>query len=80
MKTFNQFLLEAYSRAERQSHIKPKPKPVKVDTIRRSIRDRVNGEVKHFPYVQVLPNVQLRHNTPIIPTGKPNNKPMELEV
>lgn len=78
MKTFNQFLLEAYSRAERQSHIKPKP--VKVYPIRRSIRDTVNGKVKHFPYAEVLPNVELRHNTPIIPTGKPNNKPMELEV
>jgi len=79
VKTFNQFLLEAYSRAERQSHIKPKP--VKVDTtIRRSVRDIVDGKVKHFPYVEVLPNVELRHNTPIAPTGKPNNKPMELEV
>ena len=55
---------EAYSQAERQSHVKPRP--VDVETVTRKAKDMG----KNFYYKDVLPNDDLRHNTPIIPTNK----------
>ena len=71
MKTFNQFIAEAYPRAERQSHIKPKP--TTFQTIRRSVKD---GD-KYFPYGQVLPEKGIYHNTPVIPITQPITNPDE---
>ena len=61
MKSFNQFISEAYSKAERQSRIKPKP--VTFQTITRSAKDG-----KHFPYREVLPKKGIYHNTPVVQT------------
>ena len=68
MKTYNQFISEAYSKAERQSHIKPKP--VTFQTITRSAKDG-----KHFPYREVLPKKGIYHNTPVIPITQPITNP-----
>lgn len=72
MKTFQEFQ-EAYSQAERQSHVKPRP--VDVETVTRKTKDMG----KNFYYKDVLPNYQLRHNTPIIPTNKTkSNRGLEV--
>ena len=64
---------EAYSRAERQSHVKPRP--VDVETVTRKAKDMG----KNFYYKDVLPKYQLRHNTPIIPTNKTkSNRGLEV--
>ena len=68
MKTYNQFISEAYSRAERQSHIKPKPSTIQ--TITRSAKE----DGKHFPYREVLPKKGIYHNTPVAPTALPKKK------
>lgn len=72
MKTFQEFQ-EAYSQAERQSHVKPRP--VDVETVTRETKDKG----KNFYYKDVLPNYKLRHNTPIIPTNKTkSNRGLEV--
>ena len=64
---------EAYSQAERQSHVKPRP--VDVQTVTRKAKDMG----KNFYYKDVLPKYQLRHNTPIIPTNKTkSNRGLEV--
>ena len=63
MKTFSQFITEAYSKAEQQTHVKPKP--VEVQTITRRVKD---NDVE-YPYKQVLPKKNVYHNTPVIPTN-----------
>lgn len=64
---------EAYSQAERQSHVKPRP--VDVETVTRKVKDMG----KNFYYKDVLPNDKLRHNTPIIPTNKTkSNRGLEV--
>ena len=64
---------EAYSQAERQSHVKPRP--VDVETVTRKAKDMG----KNFYYKDVLPKYQLRHNTPIIPTNKTkSNRGLEV--
>jgi len=64
---------EAYSQAERQSHVKPRP--VDVETVTRKAKDMG----KNFYYKDVLPNDKLRHNTPIIPTNKTkSNRGLEV--
>jgi len=64
---------EAYSQAERQSHVKPRP--VDVETVTRKTKDMG----KNFYYKDVLPNDKLRHNTPIIPTNKTkSNRGLEV--
>ena len=68
MKTFNQFIAEAYPRAERQSHIKPKP--TTIQTITRTAKD--DGTL--FPYREVLPKKGIYHNTPVAPTVLPKKK------
>ena len=72
MKTYNQFISEAYSRAEKQSHTKPKP--TTIQTITRTAKD----DGKHFPYREVLPKKGIYHNTPVAPTALPkkSNKPV----
>ena len=67
MKTFKEFISEAYPRAERQSHIKPKPTTIQIIT--RSAKDG-----KHFPYREVLPKKGIYHNTPVAPTVLPKKK------
>ena len=69
MKTFNQFISEAYSKAERQSHVKPKP--TTIQTITRSAKD----DGKHFPYREVLPKKVIYSNTPVIPITQPITNP-----
>jgi len=64
---------EAYSEAEKRSHVKPKP--VEIQTITRSAKD----DGKHFYYKDVLPNDDLRHNTPVYPTNKrKSNRGLEV--
>ena len=72
MKTYHQFISEAYSRAERQSHTKPKP--TTIQTITRTAKD----DGKHFPYREVLPKKGIYHNTPVAPTAlsKKKDKPV----
>ena len=65
MKTFNQFITEAYSKAEKESHVKPKP--VEIQTITRTAKD----DGKHFPYKEVLPKKGIYSNTPVAPTALP---------
>ena len=64
MKSYQEFITEAYSKAEQQTHVKPKP--VDVQTITRS---QYGGYGKHYPYKQVLPKKNVYHNTPVIPTN-----------
>ena len=63
MKTYQEFITEAYSKAEQQTHVKPKP--VDVQTITRRVKDN-NVE---YSYKQVLPKKNVYHNTPVIPTN-----------
>ena len=70
MKTYQEFITEAYSKAEQQTHVKPKP--VDVQTITRS---QYGGYGKHYPYKQVLPKKNVYHNTPVVPTPKKKDKP-----
>ena len=63
MKTFSHFITEAYSKAEQQTHVKPKP--VEVQTITRRVKD---NDVE-YPYKEVLPKKNVYHNTPVIPTN-----------
>ena len=69
MKTFSQFITEAYSKAEQQTHVKPKP--VEIQTITRRVKDN-NVE---YSYKQVLPKKNVYHNTPVVPTPKKKDKP-----
>ena len=69
MKTYQEFITEAYSKAEQQTHVKPKP--VDVQTITRRVKDN-NVE---YPYKQVLPKKNVYHNTPVVPTPKKKDKP-----
>ena len=62
---------EAYSKAERQSHIKPKP--TNIQTITRSVKD----DGKEFRYREVLPKKGIYHNTPVIPITQPITNPDE---
>ena len=59
---------EAYSKAEKESHVKPKP--VTIQTITRTAKD--DGKV--FPYREVLPKKNVYHNTPVVPTVLPKKK------
>ena len=63
MKTYQEFITEAYSKAEQQTHVKPKP--VEVQTITRRVKD---NDVE-YPYKEVLPKKNVYHNTPVIPTN-----------
>ena len=69
MKTFNQFISEAYSKSERQSHVKPKP--TTIQTITRTAKD----DGKEFPYKEVVPKKGIYHNTPVIPITQPITNP-----
>ena len=69
MKIFQEFIAEAYSKAEQQTHVKPKP--VDVQTITRRVKDN-NVE---YSYKQVLPKKNVYHNTPVVPTPKKKDKP-----
>ena len=68
MKTYQQFISEAYSKAEKESHITPKP--TTIQTITRTTKD--NG--KEFKYREVLPKKGIYHNTPVAPTFIPKKK------
>lgn len=68
MKTYQQFISEAYSQAERQSHVKPKP--TTIQTITRTAKD----DGKEFPYKEVVPKKGIYHNTPVAPTFIPKKK------
>ena len=68
MKTYNQFISEAYSKAEKESHVKPKP--TTIQTITRTAKD--DGKV--FKYREVLPKKGIYHNTPVAPTALPKKK------
>ena len=59
----DEYVPEAYSKAEQQTHVKPKP--VDVQTITRRVKDN-NVE---YSYKQVLPKKNVYHNTPVIPTN-----------
>ena len=59
---------EAYSKAEQQTHVKPKP--VEIQTITRSAKD----DGKEFSYREVLPKKGIYHNTPVVPTQLPKKK------
>jgi len=59
---------EAYSEAEKRSHVKPKP--VEIQTITRSAKD----DGKYFHYREVLPKKGIYHNTPVAPTVLPKKK------
>ena len=62
---------EAYSKAEKESHIKPKP--TNIQTITRSVKD----DGKEFRYREVLPKKGIYHNTPVIPITQPITNPDE---
>ncbi len=59
---------EAYSKAEKESHITPKP--TTFQTITRTVKD----DGKHFPYREVLPKKNVEYNTPVKPTVLPKKK------
>jgi len=59
---------EAYSQAEKESHIKPKP--TNIQTITRTVKD----DGIEYRYKQVLPKKGIYHNTPVVPTVLPKNK------
>jgi len=59
---------EAYSKAEQQTHVKPKP--VEIQTITRIAKD----DGKEFPYREVLPKKNVYYNTPVAPTALPKKK------
>ena len=62
---------EAYSQAERQSHVKPKP--TNIQTITRTVKD----DGKEFRYREVVPKKGIYHNTPVIPITQPITNPDE---
>lgn len=71
MKTYKEFIKEAYPREERREH-STKQKPVTFQTITRNVKDPIPD--MNFRYRQVLPKKNVYHNTPILPTGKPKEK------
>ena len=64
----DEYTPEAYSKAEKESHITPKP--TTFQTITRTTKD--NG--KEFPYREVLPKKNVEYNTPVKPTVLPKKK------
>ena len=70
MKTYQQFISEAYSKAERQSHVKPKPVRIKTNTRLAEPPD----DTKVYPYKDVEPDTSIYHNTPVAPTQLPKKK------
>ena len=71
-KTYQQFISEAYSQTERQSHITPKP--TTIQTITRTAKD----DGKEFPYKEVVPKTNRYHNTPVAPTEKKKEQKPEI--
>ena len=72
-KTYQQFISEAYSKAERQSHIKPKPVRIKTNTRLAEPPD----DTKVYPYKDVEPDTSIYHNTPVIPQTQTYRNPDE---
>ena len=64
---------EAYSQAERQSHVKPKPVRIKTNTRLAEPSD----DTKVYPYKDVEPNTNIYHNTPVIPQSQTYRNPDE---
>jgi len=69
VKTYNQFITEAYPRAERL--LQPKPKPTTFQTITQyDVKDKNPDTEKNveYPTRWVLPKKGIRHTTPIYHT------------
>ena len=69
MKSFNQFISEAYPRKEREDHLTPKPTTFQTIT-QYDVKDKNpnTGKGVEYPTRWVLPKKGIRHTTPIYHT------------